>query len=239
MPTSIRPDVARYLRWDARDRAQVRQALAHQCEETALRAEGDWLTFAEVWREASKVVEEAGLKLISWANRQGEIGFVFNPDYHGRGLATEAAESLLMLGFGTIGLHRIIGSCDPRNRPSARLMERIGMRPEARFMHSEIVKGQWADELVYAILDHEWRARSPPVGLSVSGNWARLLSVRQTVGTLSAALGYIAPGAPERPAEALTPVLAVYLLRFEGLRPARADRGADWQWDGRRAKCRR
>jgi RimJ/RimL family protein N-acetyltransferase len=107
-----RPDVARYLHWDARDHAQVREALVHQCEETALSAEGDWLTFAVVWREARKMVGEVGLKLISSENRQGEIGFVFNPDYHGRGLATEAAESMLMLGFDTIGWHRIIGSCD-------------------------------------------------------------------------------------------------------------------------------
>ena len=154
-----RPDVARYLHWDARDHAQVREALVRQCDETSLSAEGDWLTFAVVWREAGKVVGEVGLKLISWENRQGEIGFVFNPDYHGRGLATEAAESMLMLGFDTIRWHRIIGSCDARNHPSARLMERIGMRQEARFVHSQIVKGQWADELVYAIVDHEWRAR--------------------------------------------------------------------------------
>ena len=109
------------------------------------------------------MVGEAGLKLISRESRQGEIGFLFHPDYHGRGLATEAAESLLSLGFGTIGWHRIIGSCDARNHPSARLMERIGMRQEARFVHNQIVKGRWADELVYAILDHEWRARKPSV----------------------------------------------------------------------------
>jgi len=33
------------------------------------------------------------------------------------------------------------------------------MRREAHFVHSEIVKGEWADELVFAILDHEWTAR--------------------------------------------------------------------------------
>lgn len=159
-----RSDVARYLHWGARDRAQVREALVQQCEETALSAEGDWLTFAVVWREAGKVVGEAGLKLISWENRQGEIGFVFNPDYHGRGLATEAAESLLVLGFDTIGWHRIIGSCDARNHPSARLLKRIGMRQEAHFVHREMIKGQWADELVYAILDQEWRARRTATG---------------------------------------------------------------------------
>jgi RimJ/RimL family protein N-acetyltransferase len=156
-----RPDVARYLHWDARDHVQVRAALVRQCDETTLNAKGDWLTFAVVWREAGRVVGEVGLKLISWENRQGEIGFVFNPDYHGRGLATEAAQAMLVLGFDTIGWHRIIGSCDTRNHQSARLMERIGMRREARFVHNQIVKGQWADELVYAILGHERKPRKP------------------------------------------------------------------------------
>jgi RimJ/RimL family protein N-acetyltransferase len=76
---------------------------------------------------------------------------------------------MLTLGFDTIGWHRIIGFCDARNHPSARLMERIGMRQEARLVHNEIVERQWADELVYVILDHEWRARKPPPGLSGTG----------------------------------------------------------------------
>jgi RimJ/RimL family protein N-acetyltransferase len=154
-----RPDVARYLHWEARDQAQVRQALEDQCRETSLDAEGDWLTFAVQWREAGKVVGEVGLKLVSREHRQGEVGFVFNPDYQGRGLATEAATVVLDLGFCSLGWHRIIGCCDARNQASARLMERIGMRREAHFVHSEIVKGEWADELVFAILDHEWGAR--------------------------------------------------------------------------------
>ena len=153
-----RPDVARYLHWEARDRAQVREALARQCEETALGTEGDWLTFAVEWRAAGRVIGEVGLKLISQRDRQGETGFVFNPEHHGQGLATEAARAVLALGFDTIGWHRIIGSCDARNQPSARLLERIGMRREAHFLHNQIVKGRWADELVYAILDEEWRA---------------------------------------------------------------------------------
>jgi RimJ/RimL family protein N-acetyltransferase len=154
-----RPDVARYLRWEARDLARARQALAEQCRETRLHAEGDWLTFAVVWREVGRVVGEVGLKWLSREHRQGETGFVFNPDYQGRGLATEAAECMLALGFDRLGWHRIIGCCDPGNHASARLMERIGMRREAHLRHTEMVKGEWADELVYAILDREWKQR--------------------------------------------------------------------------------
>jgi RimJ/RimL family protein N-acetyltransferase len=153
-----RPDVARYLHWEARDRAQVREALEQQCREVVLDKEGDWLTYAVALPETGKVIGEVGLKWLSAEHRQGEIGFVFNPDYQGRGLATEAAEAMLGVGFDDLSLHRIIASCMAQNTSSARLMERLGMRREAHLIHSEIIKGRWADELVYAILDYERRA---------------------------------------------------------------------------------
>jgi RimJ/RimL family protein N-acetyltransferase len=153
-----RLDVVRFLYWPPRDRGQVRRGLRERCQETSLDAEGDWLTFAVVWREAGRVVGEIGLKLVSREDRLGEIGFVFHPDYQGRGLATEAARAMLALGFGPLRWQRIIGSCDARNLASARLMERIGMRLAGRRVCSDYVKGDWIDKLVYAIPDREWKA---------------------------------------------------------------------------------
>ena len=125
-----RQDVARYLHWEARDHAQVREALALQRAEIALTAVGDWLTFAVVWREAGKVVGEAGLKLISRESRQGEIGFLFHPDYHGRGLATEAGSAAVDWGFTEGGLERIVSIYEPENAASGRVMERLGFTYE-------------------------------------------------------------------------------------------------------------
>ena len=70
--------------------------------------------------------------------------------------ATEAAAALLRLGFEGLGLHRIIGRCDGRNRGSAMVMERNGMRREAHLIENEFVKGEWTDELIYANLRREW-----------------------------------------------------------------------------------
>ena len=63
---------------------------------------------------------------------------------------------MLRLGFEELGLHRIIGRCDGRNEASARLMAKLGMRHEAHFVRNEIVKGEWTDEVVYAMLGEEW-----------------------------------------------------------------------------------
>ena len=58
------------------------------------------------------------------------------------------------------GFRRIIGRLDARNAASARVLERLGMRREAHFVESEFVKGQWTDEVVYAMLEREWLERS-------------------------------------------------------------------------------
>lgn len=152
-------EVARFLYWEARDLEQVRRVLDAKTRQTVLEDEGQVLALAVVLRDTGVVVGEVSLQWLSRRHRQGEIGFVFHPGYQGRGLATEAAEVVLGLGFDGLGLHRVIGRCDALNLPSARLMERLGMRREAHFVHNEIFKGSWGDELVYALLEDEWRGR--------------------------------------------------------------------------------
>jgi len=120
--------------------------------------EGKRLALAVVLPQRGTVIGEVMLLWLSREHQQGEVGFVFHPGYHGKGFATEAAEVMLRLGFANLGLHRIIGRCDARNLPSARVLERLGMRREAHFVHGDIFKGEWGDELIYAILDHEWKA---------------------------------------------------------------------------------
>ena len=79
-------------------------------------------------------------------------------DHAGRGYATEAARPLLAVAFDVLRLHRVIGRVEARNVGSARVLEKLGMRREAHFVENEFVKDEWQSELVYAILDREWRS---------------------------------------------------------------------------------
>ena len=108
-------------------------------------------------KSEQKVIGDCAIKVISIDNRQGEIGFTLNPQYQGKGFATEAAKAILSFGFQQLNLHRITAICDVRNKPSYRLMERLGMRQEAHFRQNCLVKGEWCDEFVYAILKQEWQ----------------------------------------------------------------------------------
>jgi RimJ/RimL family protein N-acetyltransferase len=154
-----RAEVTRYLYFGPQDRDQVRAVLEDRAEATALRDEGDRLILAAALPETGTIVGDVLLRWTSREHRQGEIGYTVHPDHGGRGFATEAAEVMLRLGFEDLGLHRIVGRLDGRNGASARVLERLGMRREAHFVQNEFVKGEWTDEIVYALLAEEWRTR--------------------------------------------------------------------------------
>ena len=67
---------------------------------------------------------------------------------------------MLQLGFGELGMHRIEARLDELNVASASVCGRLGMRLEARHIDKWHYKGQWATELIYAILADEWRIGS-------------------------------------------------------------------------------
>jgi RimJ/RimL family protein N-acetyltransferase len=153
-----RPEVARWQYWDARDAATVREVLADKVAQAGLAATGDWMSFATVLAASGEVIGDCSIHLMSDEHRQGEIGYIFHPDHHGRGYATEAARALVSFAFREFGFHRVVGRLEPRNEASARVLERIGMRREAHLVENEWVKGEWQSEAVYAVLDREWSA---------------------------------------------------------------------------------
>ena len=144
-----REEVTRWIYWSARSRDEVQAALR---EYIAMPTESGVVLAVEV---EGALIGQASLAVRD--HRQGEIGFLLHPDHQGHGYATQAAEALLELGFGTYALHRVYGRIEPRNIASGRVLERLGMRKEAHLIENEWVKGEWQSEAVYAILAREWR----------------------------------------------------------------------------------
>ncbi|SMG20552.1 GNAT family N-acetyltransferase [Agreia pratensis] len=161
-----RDDVIRYLPWPKRNRDEVAEHLARRLN-TTLATDGDVIVLgmelapsADDPAARPRIIGDMTLVLSSVEHRQATIGWVLNPEYEGKGYATEAASRVLTLAFDELGSHRVIAELDPRNTASAALCARLGMRLEAHFVHSEIFKGEWGDLAVYAILDVEWNARN-------------------------------------------------------------------------------
>jgi len=125
------PDVTRFLLYDLKSPEQVHESLAGRLADVPMDADDQALTLAVILRETGQHVGEVTLFVHSAEHRTGEIGFVFHPDFHGRGFAAEASVEVLRIGFEELGMHRIIGRLDYRNTGSAKLLESVhSLRPE-------------------------------------------------------------------------------------------------------------
>jgi RimJ/RimL family protein N-acetyltransferase len=150
-----REDVVRYMPTDPLRDDAAEAFIAERLTATQIAADNDRIILG-VERDG-QVIGDVLIKAGQMADRQAEIGWAFNPDFHGRGLATEAARELLALAFGDLAMHRAWAQLDPRNTASARLCERLGMRQEAYFREDMWFKGAWGDTAIYALLAAEWR----------------------------------------------------------------------------------
>jgi RimJ/RimL family protein N-acetyltransferase len=166
------PSIARYLYWEARTEAEVRQVLDRKVASTGIDAEGDVIALAAVVKGTTEPIGDFVLQFVSEAHRQGEIGYIVRPDHQGHGYATEVSRVLLRMAFEDLKLHRVVGRIEARNEASARVLERLGMRREAHLVENEHVRGEWQSEMVYAMLDREWLAQ---VGSIKDGDSARSL----------------------------------------------------------------
>ena len=152
------PEVVRYLYEEPFSEDETRDLLARKIPASSWAREGDWLTVAAVERASGTTVGDVSLYWMSERDRTAEVGFIFDPRHQGKGFATEAARAVVGWAFESAGFHRVIARTEARNRASARVLEKLGMRLEAHLVENEWVKGEWQSELVYAILDREWAA---------------------------------------------------------------------------------
>ena len=119
---------------------------------------------SEPWRSIVRAILNAeggalvGLcgVVIPKGSEEGEIWYLLDPQWWGKGIATDAAKKLLDLGFGELRLHRIWASCLPENPASGRVLEKAGLRKEGFQLKNLKIHGEWRSSFLYAILAEEW-----------------------------------------------------------------------------------
>jgi RimJ/RimL family protein N-acetyltransferase len=119
---------------------------------------GTWLALAITFREGGRLIGDIGLRFPEKETWQAELGISLDPKYHRVGYGSEAMRAVMGYAFDVLGKHRVYASIDPRNKASMALVERLGFRREAHFILSIRWKGGWADDLIYGMLEEEWRA---------------------------------------------------------------------------------
>jgi RimJ/RimL family protein N-acetyltransferase len=159
------PDVLAYQRdprylqfypWADRTEAEVRRFVKLFVDQQTEPPRRNF-QFAITFPDGGQVIGNIGIRRKPENDWEADIGYELAPEYWGRGYATEAALAIVDFGFRELGLHRISSWCIADNAASARVLERVGLRPEGRLRENEHFKGRWWDTLLYGLLESEWR----------------------------------------------------------------------------------
>jgi ribosomal-protein-alanine N-acetyltransferase len=105
------------------------------------------------------MIGTVGFSELDMANHTAEIGYVINPKYSGKGIATEAVSSFLNFAFMELDMERVEGRYMVPNHASRRVMEKCGMQYEGILRSLMEVKGVRRDIGICSILKEEYFAK--------------------------------------------------------------------------------
>jgi len=91
--------------------------------------------------------------------RVAEWGFVLGRPYWGRHLVGRAARAFLHFVFETVGVNRLEARSMAANTRANALLRRLGSTDEGYLRRSFLLGGEYHDDILWAILDADWRAQ--------------------------------------------------------------------------------
>lgn len=197
------PEVARYQAWEVPYPTERGVALIAAQDVLDQPVIGQWTQLA---------IDHDGITVGDLAlylhddGARAEIGFTLATEHQGRGYAREAAAALVDALFHHTGVHRIEASLDPANIASMRVLEAIGMQYECLARGAFEWRGEWVDDLRYAMVAPDrvaWRERDRSPGhdvrlvplhmdnvdayVALSTHWSQRHFVRPVEGSLAQA----------------------------------------------------
>ncbi len=151
------PEVSRYQSFVPKTLEDARH-FATATKGVELGTPGRWRQLAIRMGDPLQQVGDLGVHFLEEDPRQLKFGVTVAPSHQRRGIAREAVITLLDYLIRALPVHRIFASVDPRNVSSVALLAGVGMRQEAHFRESLWLQGEWVDDIVFAILQSEWKS---------------------------------------------------------------------------------
>ncbi|MEA1902239.1 MAG: GNAT family protein [Actinomycetota bacterium] len=95
---------------------------------------------------------------VSKLGKIGEIGYWVKSGRTSNGVCTEALDSVLEEGFGSLGYHKAILRIAIGNDASDRVAEKLGFTREGVLREELLIRGNWVDHSLWSLLDREYRS---------------------------------------------------------------------------------
>ena len=110
------------------------------------------INWAITLKGSPKMIGIIGHYKIQPENYRSEIGYMILPQYHGKGITSEAVKIVVQYGFDNLQLHSIEAIIDPRNNASEKVLQKNGFVKEAHILENEFYEGEFLDTVIYSLL---------------------------------------------------------------------------------------
>ena len=117
------------------------------------------MNFAIVLKENNLVIGSVSFTHFSWRDKNAGIGYWLAKEFRGKEIMLEACAVLMDFGFNKLKLHRIQIDCAVKNKPSKRVIEKLGCKFEGLRRERGFLGGKFVDTFSFAILDREFNRR--------------------------------------------------------------------------------
>jgi RimJ/RimL family protein N-acetyltransferase len=121
----------------------------------AERERGEGINLGVFDAASGEVLGSISLRLASWADLRGQLGYLVGAHARGRGVAPRAIRLVSAWGFQTLGLERIEILVHPDNAPSQRAAEKAGFKREGVLRSYTRVKDERFDMWSFSALPGE------------------------------------------------------------------------------------
>ena len=154
-----RRELSEWMVWAPRMRT-VEDAREFVRRSSDARAAGEDFGFGIFLRETGRYLGGTGFHRPNWRVPSLEIGYWMRTSEVGKGYVREAVIGLTRLGFGQLGLRRLVITCASTNGRSRRVAEAVGYRLEGRLRNDDrLPNGELRDTLVFSLIDTDERVQ--------------------------------------------------------------------------------
>ncbi len=122
------------------------------------RAAGTYVCFAVTLKGFDTAIGIFQVRQLELDFSSAEWGFALGSPFWGTGVFQDSAELVLEFVFETLGVHRLEARAAVRNGRGKGALLKVGAVQEGILRKSFVRDGQYLDQVLYAILDEDWRA---------------------------------------------------------------------------------
>lgn len=148
------PDVALYMRWDAHTHMQQTNEFLKAF--IADYEKPDFYRWAISLKTDNKAIGSIGFHIESEYDMLADISYSLGKAFWGKGIITEALQSVLRYGFIEVGINRIEAFHAVNNPASGKVMQKAGMKYEGHARQKYKSHHGFEDCDVYAALKEDF-----------------------------------------------------------------------------------